>query len=972
MHLDENQQRAVDFYKGQVIVIAAAGSGKCLGKDTPVLMFDGFTKVVQDIRPGDSLMGPDSRPRVVLSVTNGIDRMYRIVPTKGVPWVCNESHILTLAKKHGGWVDIPLNEYLKRTHNCNGKTMFEKQHKLFRIGIDFPEQDVDVDPYIMGLWLGDGDTLNPCFTTEDREIEYVLFRFAQLNRLPCKTTYDKRRMNVMRISLAWHHRSVPNVFKAEIRKFVVKGIKRIPRSYLLNSRSMRLRLLAGLIDSDGYYNNGYYEIATKRTELKDDIVFLARSLGYYVHARPKVSTIKSTGFIGLYWRIGISGDFMELPCRIERKKPRVRLQVKDVLRIGFVVEPIGYGEYFGFELSGDGRFLLGDFTVTHNTRCTTERIKKLVERGESPESILAFTFTNAAADEMKKRLLVGIGDAQTECLNIGTMHSQLNKILRANIQFWKPHMHKYEIMQDYEQRKLIQEALKMCGLPEDSLVNIANAARGISWVKNQALSVDDIESGLMDELLSALGIIGWFVDFFKTYEVLREDHRYIGFDDMLWQTYFLMRDKVNILNTYAEKFKFLLVDEFQDTNRVQFKLIEMLQSKHKNLFVVGDPRQAVFGFRGADVTLSLEFQKHFPKAELIELLHNYRSASNIVEMGNDLIANAQYPFQRTQSTRGEGKISFTGSFMEDNAEAYAITDEIKALYTDGAKYGDIIVLTRTNAQSRPFEEAFVKNKIPYRALDGTFYESANVKDMVAYLSLITGDSIEGFRRVYNKPNRFLGKVFLESFEYKSRGGASFIQTLSYGGFPKPYMNKSASTFAAELKLIRGSCSGANPGKAISMIRKMFGYDDWLKKNEVDASNRIEMLNELQSSAEAFTDIQEYLDFVKNLIAAQSSKDDYDAVRIMTIHRSKGLESPIVFVAGVSEGVLPHARAEDIQEERRLCYVAVTRAIDRVYVSYYLVRFNKKLAPSRFLQEMVLDKYSGQEVTVPIELAVVEN
>ena len=602
------------------------------------------------------------------------------------------------------------------------------------------------------------------------------------------------------------------------------------------------------------------------------------------------------------------------------------------------------------------------------TKCATERIARLIERGETPESILAFTFTNAAADEMKKRLSAKLGDEMVARLNIGTMHSQLNKILRANIQFWRPDMHKYEIMDEYGCRKLVQEAQKACGLPEDSIVNIANGMKAVSFVKNEAVSVEEVKDGIVDGLLKQLGVIDWFVDFFETYESMRRMKKLVGFDDMLWDTYFMLREKVNILNTYAEKFKFLLVDEFQDTNKVQFELVKMLQSKHKNLFTVGDPRQSIYKFRGADVTLSLEFKKHFPGSHTIELLNNYRSVSNIVELSNDLISNANYPFQPTKFTRPEGKIEFVGSFQTDNEEAESITEEIKALYVDGVKYNDIIILTRTNAQSRPFEEKFVKNKIPYRSLDGTFYESANVKDMLCFLKLIVGDNFEAFKRVYNKPNRYLGKVFFEEFSRRYAPGKNIVQILMQGGFPKNFMNKGAATLAAELKLLRSACAMLSPGKAIEMIRKMLQYDEWLTKNEMDASSRIEILNELQSSAMEYPSIKEYLEFVELIIAAQQSKEDYDAVRIMTVHRSKGLEAPVVFVAGVCEGVLPHGRAEDVQEERRICYVAVTRAIDRLYVSYFLERFKKELAPSRFINEMMLEQRVGRPLLGELEVA----
>ena len=603
------------------------------------------------------------------------------------------------------------------------------------------------------------------------------------------------------------------------------------------------------------------------------------------------------------------------------------------------------------------------------TRCTTNRIARLIERGERADSILAFTFTNAAADEMKSRLIGTIGEQNVALLNIGTMHSQMNKILRKNVHLWRPHFFKYDIMDEYGVRILVKDAMKECGLPENDLVNFANAVHMIAFIKNRIFRVEDVcrPEGVLDEDLRALGVITWFKQFFQTYEALRHSRKQVGFDDMLWDTYFLLREKINVLNTCAHAFKFILVDEFQDTNQVQFELIRMLQSHHSNLFVVGDPRQAIYSFRGADVSLSLEFKQHFPKARIIELKHNYRCVRNIVDMSNDLIGHAGYPFEPTQSVRDTGKIEFLGCFIDDNEEAAAIVEEIGQLNVDGRKWSEMVVLSRTNAQSRPLEEKLVKARIPYVSVEGSFYDSANVKDMMCYLKLAMGDDMEAFKRVYNRPNRFLGKAFFEDFETKmARGSRGIFDTLGRGGFSRSYMNQAASGFASQIMILRRSISGLSAGKGIELIRKLFDYDGWVKKNDLDAQNRIEILNELQTSAAEFTSIPDYLSFVDLIVQGQKKGTDFDAVRLMTIHRSKGLESPVVFVSGVSDGVLPHARAEEYDEERRLCYVAVTRAVDRLYVSYFLTRFKKTLAPSPFLTEMLLEQYSGKPVLFSVE------
>ena len=528
------------------------------------------------------------------------------------------------------------------------------------------------------------------------------------------------------------------------------------------------------------------------------------------------------------------------------------------------------------------------------TRCSTHRIARLIERGERPESILTFTFTNAAADEMKSRLIGTIGEQNVALLNIGTMHSQMNKILRKNVHLWRPHFYKYEIMDEYGLRILVKDAMKDCGLPENDLVNFANAVHMIAFIKNRTFTVEQVcREGILDEELAQLGVLTWFKQFFETYESLRHSRKLVGFDDMLWDTYFLLSEKVNILNTYAQTFKFILVDEFQDTNQVQFEIVKMLQSKHRNLFVVGDPRQCVYSFRGAIPQLSIEFKQHFPNGQLIELQHNYRCVENVVGMSNDLIGHAGYPLAPTKATRKEGKIEFLGCFIDDNEEAGAIVEEVRQLHEDGMKWSDIVVLSRTNAQSRPLEEKFVKAKIPYVSVEGSFYESANVKDMICYLKLALGDDLDAFKRAYNRPNRFLGKAFYEDFERRIQANGDILRVLNCGGFPRSFMNKSAGAFAGQLLVLRRSIVGLTAGQGIKLIRKLFEYDEWLKKNDLDAQNRIEILNELESSANDFTEIKEYLDFVDLIVQGQKKSEDFDAVRFMTIHRSKGLESPVV-------------------------------------------------------------------------------
>lgn len=312
------------FQNSDLIILAArSGMGKCLGKGTPILMYDGSIKNVEDITVGDLIMGDDSTKRAVLSTTSGTEEMFEIIPKKGDKWVCNRSHILSLRmssngsyQKKGDVVNISIHDYLQKPHK------FKHHAKLYKTPIHYKEQLIDVHPYLFGLWLGDGGFRDPRIHNPEPEIH------------ACSTK---------------------------------NGEKRICKEYLINSRENRLQLLAGIIDTDGHYISGCYEISTKYDGLKDDILYLCRSLGFQATARQKTSSIKSTGFVGVYWRIFISGEISNIPCKVKRKIATKRNMNKNVLNCGFTVKSIGKGKYYGFEIDGNRLFVLGDFTVTHNT-----------------------------------------------------------------------------------------------------------------------------------------------------------------------------------------------------------------------------------------------------------------------------------------------------------------------------------------------------------------------------------------------------------------------------------------------------------------------------------------------------------------------------------------------------------------------------------------------------------------------------
>lgn len=378
------------------ILLSPPGSGKCLGKDTEILMFNGTKKFVQDIKVGDKLMGLDSTPRTVLSICAGKEELFKIIPTKGKPWICNKSHILSLVEtgkwnyKFGENIDNNLiqdinvyNIYNKRLHQRNPR------EKLFRVPLDFEHKQVSIPPYILGLWLGDGTSTQPEITVagEDRKIQVPLLKKYAEVKLGGNLVerIDSRNDKVSKYNLSKqladrHDPFVENNFMFLLKQYNLFGNKHIPKDYLLTDRKTRLMLFAGIIDSDGGGSLGTYDIVTKFPKLADDIEFLCQSLGYYVNRNKKLVKYLNGKLINKeYDRLLISGDFTDLNkyIRLERKKFTRKIN-KNPLVFGFKIEPIGIGDYYGFEIDGDKRFLLGDFTVTHNTQF----LLKLAKQGK--------------------------------------------------------------------------------------------------------------------------------------------------------------------------------------------------------------------------------------------------------------------------------------------------------------------------------------------------------------------------------------------------------------------------------------------------------------------------------------------------------------------------------------------------------------------------------------------------------------
>ena len=587
------------------------------------------------------------------------------------------------------------------------------------------------------------------------------------------------------------------------------------------------------------------------------------------------------------------------------------------------------------------------------TRVLVERIAAMIEDGIRPEQILAFTFTKKAATEMQERLQHAIGHV-VEDVTVGTIHSVFWHILKEHIDEVDP-AYKYgcAILHQWQARKFIKEAHTenylndedepLCkgviGRAKNSMIHAGNEFD--SWLENQ---------NYPDSQIEYYGLV------YREYEKKKRKERLIDFDDMLIMTYDLFRRHPQRLAEAQTKWDYVSVDEYQDINPVQEAIIEMLTAEHGNLFVVGDARQSIYGFRASEPSYILDFEDKHPDAQVVSLDKNYRCGSNILDHANQLIAlndEGTEPLTSETGFLGEVKVMDAHNTNEDEAEAIATNC---ANYT--GEWEDIAVLYRTNAQSRALEDAMIKKTIPYEIIGSEgFYGRQEIRDIIAYMEVATTmDKLRDFshfERLINKPTRYLGKKFIAEWHPKAKELGP-IECLS-GHFSSvnrrslPSVHKLKEDLEALEELV------PDPTSFMSYIRQDMGYDKWLIDNRSDTGEEdfeiLSNLSEMSCAAANFNTIQTMLNYIHDVIRRSEEKEGGNKVKLMSLHRAKGLEFPVVFIAGLCDVLLPHSKCDDVTEERRLMYVGVTRAKQTLTLSHYTEHRNQIVGPSQFFSEM---------------------
>ena len=601
-------------------------------------------------------------------------------------------------------------------------------------------------------------------------------------------------------------------------------------------------------------------------------------------------------------------------------------------------------------LHKDGPCLVIAGAGSGKTKVLTTRVANLIMEGVPSYQILAITFTNKAAKEMKERILNMVSELDSF---IGTFHSFGMRIIRENVTLLGMQRN-FTILDTEDVTSLIRKILKDKGydLKEVSPYFVRSK---ISFIKNEMLSNAEVEKYFIDDLEKIA------YEVYLEYNMRLKKNNSVDFDDLLRLPVELFLHHPEVLEMYQNRYRYILIDEYQDTNEVQYKLVKLLASKRKNLFVVGDPDQSIYQFRGANYKNILNFERDYPNTKVISLEDNYRSTKMILDAANSVIRNNKERKEKNlRSHHGEGlKIQYHRS-MDEKDEGNYIIKEIRSLLDEGYQKKDIAVFYRTNAQSRALEEQFLKANIAYKVVGSYyFYSRKEIKDLICYLKLLLNPSDDiSLRRVINTPKRGIGNTSIERLEQKALSeGLSMFEAISGGkeqGFKELILELQNDAKSLSLTELVGDVLTKSGMKA-----ELESVDNL--ENEL----RLDNLMEFKSITATFeettgsVDLGDFLDEISLIADISEHQTNEDVVTLMTLHSAKGLEFPVVFLSGMEDGIFPHQNtlneAGGIEEERRLCYVGITRAKERLYLtnarSRMLYGHTNRFMPSRFLDEI---------------------
>jgi DNA helicase-2/ATP-dependent DNA helicase PcrA len=624
---------------------------------------------------------------------------------------------------------------------------------------------------------------------------------------------------------------------------------------------------------------------------------------------------------------------------------------------------------------GTGPLLVLAGAGSGKTRVLTHRIAHLVATGAAkPSEILAITFTNKAAQEMRDRVELVVG-RMVRVMWVMTFHSACARILRTEAERLG-YTKRFSIYDDADSVRLVRRCLVELAVDPKRFAPRAIKSQ-ISRAKNQledAAAYRERVSSFFEQTAA---------DVYELYEKRIHEMNAVDFDDLLFRTVNLLELFPDVSERYRSTFRWILVDEYQDTNHAQYRLLQLLAGEERNVCVVGDDDQSIYGFRGADINNILDFERDFPGAHVVKLEQNYRSTQTILSAANAVVSNnAGRKPKELWSDRGAGDPVRVAELEDEHAEARYVASEIERLADEGTARGEVAVFYRTNAQSRVLEDTLVRANVAYQVIGGTkFYERAEIKDALAYLTLLTNpaDSVS-FGRVVNTPKRGIGQTTVS----RVLGHANTMgePVMEIAAVPElvpglgPAAVKALDRFASIVERLRDLTEHSTVGDLLESVLEETGFVESLEaERTIEAQGRVENLQELVGVAREFDanwegdrglpGLAEFLQQLSLYSEQDGLREAESTVTLMTLHNAKGLEYPVVFMIGCEEGVFPHSRSIDegnLEEERRLCYVGITRAEKHLFMTYARTRslFGTRSynMPSRFLDELPADLTEG--------------
>lgn len=575
------------------------------------------------------------------------------------------------------------------------------------------------------------------------------------------------------------------------------------------------------------------------------------------------------------------------------------------------------------------------------TKTLTHRIAHLIEnKGVEPEQILAVTFTNKAANEMRERIALILNRHNNRMFLpfAGTFHSICVRLLRLDGESIGIASN-FIIFDSDDQKAAIKAAMKELSI-DTKEHNPSTIASLISSAKNEMIEIEDYQASATVASQKVAAQV-WPV-----YDRSLSDAKALDFDDLILMTVKMLAKDKEVRKRWQDQFKHIMIDEYQDTNTVQYKLVELLTNTAKNICVVGDDWQSIYSWRGADFRNILNFEKNYPNALVVKLEQNYRSTKSILDAAHMIITkNENRSKKELWTALGEGKPVMIEGQRNDTAEGEFIVRSIVDGVTMGRRYSDHAVLYRTNAQSRSLEEAFLRYGVPYKIVGGVrFYSRAEVKDILSYVRLVfQPEELTSFNRIVNKPTRGLGAVSVAKFmSWRLASGLTLSQALNQVESCEalsPKARKSFANLADILIPLQQQIETLSVSELIEKIITKTDFENYLDDGSIQAQARIENVRELISVASEYAEvgIEGFLEEVTLMSDIDSYQENSDSVTLMTLHAAKGLEFPVVFMSGMEESIFPHSRAffdmKELEEERRLCYVGMTRAQEELVLTY---------------------------------------